>query len=68
MGDGGETQRKAVGGGKRSERGLRLGGRWREGRVVERKRRGCCEGRITYSAGVFGTQLIKARRGEMQKG
>lgn len=26
------------------------------------------EGRITYSGGVFGTQLIKQRRGEMQKG
>lgn len=26
------------------------------------------EGRITYSASVFGTQLIKQRRGEMQKG
>lgn len=25
-------------------------------------------GRITYSTGVFGTQLIKQRRGEMQKG
>lgn len=25
-------------------------------------------GGITYSAGVFGTQLIKRRRGEMQKG
>lgn len=33
----------------------------REGSTVVR-------GNITYSTGVFGTQLIKQRRGEMQKG
>lgn len=46
--------RKGVGGG--------------EGRGVQVGRGHCCEGHITYSTGVFGTQLIKQRRGEMQKG
>lgn len=60
---------RGVGGQESNEVGRQVEGR--KG-VGGRKGRGeggrCCEGRITYSTGVFGTQLIKQRRGEMQKG
>lgn len=50
--------RRAVGGGLRwGEVCVWWWGGWR-----------CHEAHITYSTGVFGTQLIKQRRGEMQKG
>lgn len=60
MGEGGET---AKGGGRRAMRCVCVWGgcSGREGSAVVR-------GNITYSAGVFGTQLIKRRRVEMQKG
>lgn len=62
MGEGGETEK----GGRRA---MRLGGRWRERRGYSgREGSTVVRGNITYSTGVFGTQLIKQRRGEMQKG
>ena len=81
MGDGGETERRRSRGGweeeqesnevgRQVERRKGVGGGGGGGRVGVQVGRGgrCCEGRITYSAGVFGTQLIKPGRGEMQKG
>lgn len=68
MGDGGETERRGWEEEQESNEVGRKGVGGGEGGGVQVGRGCCCEGAITYSTGVFGTQLIKPRRGEMQKG
>lgn len=74
VGDGGETEGRRGGGWEEKQESNEVG-RQVEGRQGVGGSDGgaqvggcCCEGHITYSTGVFGTQLIKQRRGEMQKG